>query len=487
MPENEAEGIRKWLSPVIHLSSNWISRVGIALVTTATVLFLFFLPSTLVADVQHPYLGIAVFLILPGLFFAGLALIPLGIWLRYRRERGTQRRFVLLPAQPGEVRRLVGFIVMMTGVNIVLGSVLTYRAVEYMDSVSFCGKVCHRVMKPEYTAYQGSPHSRVACVACHIGPGASWFVKSKLSGLGQVFAVTFNTYPRPIPTPIQNLRPARETCEACHWPEKFETDRLRIIPKFADDETNTSTKTVLLMRIGGGRTDGRGIHDAHLGPGVRIFYWYTDRSRQEIPRVEYSNALTGRKTLYTAEGAKPGGIERQMDCIDCHNRPTHTFEMPDTAINRAMADGRISPSLPFVKQQAVDLIQKKYASEEEAFRAIPASLAQFYQQKYPDVFANSRDAVEHAGQAAAAIWGRNVFPEMRVTWGTYPNNIGHTDFIGCFRCHDDAHTAPDGKTIGQDCNTCHHLLAMDEPAPKILEELGLAPPATDAAPAAPKK
>lgn len=480
MPE-ESAAWRKWLSPVIHLSGNWISRVGIGMVTTATVLFLFLLPSTLQADVQHPYLGIAAFLVLPGLFFAGLALIPLGIWLRLRRERRAgvcPVKLEDLPARAGELRRLITFIIVMTVINIGIGGVLTYRAVEYMDSVSFCGKVCHTVMQPEYTAYQGSPHSRVECVACHIGPGASWFVRSKLSGLWQVYAVTANIYPRPIPTPIENLRPARETCEACHWPEKFGADRLRILPKYSDDETNTLTKTVLLMKIGGGRRSGRGIHDAHLGPGVSISYWYTDEKRQEIPRVEYKNSTTGRTTLYASEGAPAGGIMRQMDCMDCHNRPTHAFEMPDTAVNHAMADGRIPADLPFVKKQVVELIQKEYGSQEEAARAIPAALEQYYQTQYPAVYAAKPAQVRRAGEGAAAIWARNVFPHMRVTWGTYTNNIGHTEFPGCFRCHDEAHTSADGRAITQDCNACHQLLAMEEPAPKILEELGL----EDAAP-----
>jgi hypothetical protein len=457
--------LRAWLSPIVHLSSNWISRVGIALVTTATVLFLFLLPSTLQSETQHPYLGIAAFLVLPGLFFLGLALIPLGIWQRARRERRVGMAAAELPAPGVELRRLLIFVGVMTAVNVVLGAALTYRAVHYMDSVSFCGKACHSVMAPEYAAYEGSPHSRVACVACHIGPGTSWFVRSKLSGVWQVVAVTLNTYPRPIPTPIENLRPARDTCEACHWPDKFGADRIRILNKYADDEANTLTRTVLLMRIGGGRRGGRGIHDAHLGPGTEISYWYTDRKREEIPRVEYRNTQTGRTTLYQAEGAKPGGTRRLMDCVDCHNRPTHTFEMPDTAVNHALSDGRIPASLPFIKKNAVELLQKKYLSQEEAARAIPAAVEKLYPGK-PEA--------RRAGQAIAAIWARNVFPQMNVTWGTYPNNIGHTEFTGCFRCHDEAHTSSDGRTIGQDCNSCHQLLAQDEPAPKILEDLGLA-------------
>ena len=187
---------------------------------------------------------------LPAPFFAGLILIPLGIWLKRRREQRTGIYPAGFPGpaleQPGTAQAGL-FHLFTTVVNIVIASQLSYGAVNYMDSVTFCGKTCHTVMQPEYTAYQDSPHSRVECVKCHIGPGASWFVRSKLSGVGQVFAVTFNTYPRPIPTPVHNLRPARETCESCHWPQKYGEDRIQVISKFAEDETN-SHQTVLLMR-----------------------------------------------------------------------------------------------------------------------------------------------------------------------------------------------------------------------------------------------
>jgi hypothetical protein len=484
------EGLRSWLSPVVYLSANLISRVGVVLVTTATVFWLFLLPTTFAGAGQHPYVGILAFLVLPGLFFAGLAIIPIGVWLRFRSEhkRGVYpSSFAPLSLRSVELKRLAIFVGITTLANLVLGSIFTYQAVTYMETVSFCGQTCHTVMQPEFTAYQNSPHSRVACVECHIGAGASWFVKSKLSGLGQVFAVAFNTYPRPIPTPVRNLRPARETCEECHWPTKFTEDRLRVIPSYADDEKNSLTQTVLLMRIGGGRPDFAGIHGAHLAPGVRIYYKPSDESRQTIPRVEYENDVTGRRTVYTASGVKPQVLQnlptRLMDCMDCHNRPTHTFQLASPAVNAAMANGLISPSLPFVKKEAIELLQKSYPTREEARASIPAALDKFYQEKYPDVYANDRAEIAAAGKAILAVYERNVFPAMKVTWGTYPNNLGHMDFPGCFRCHDGDHTsaAPDAKTIPNDCDTCHHILAMDEAAPKILTDLGL--PATPQPPA----
>ncbi|MGD0500879.1 MAG: NapC/NirT family cytochrome c [Bryobacteraceae bacterium] len=465
-----------WLSPVILLSNNWISLTGVALVTTATVFWLFLLPTTLRGGTQSPYIGILAYLTVPAPFFLGLILIPVGILLRRRREGRTGIR----PLDQGihwgnrEVRRLVYFTGAATVINIAIASQLTYGAVNYMDSVTFCGKTCHNVMQPEYTAYQNSPHSRVECVKCHIGPGANWFVRSKLSGVGQVFAVAFDTYPRPIPTPVHNLRPARETCETCHWPEKYGEDRVRVISTFADDEKNTETKTVLLMKIGGGN-NGVGIHGTHLGPGVLIRYGHSDEARQAIPWVQY-NSPDGKSVVYATPGAKPDGAGltiREMDCMDCHNRPSHTFDLPERAVDRDMNAGLISPALPFAKKEAVEILKAAYGSREQAAVQIPEAFAEFYRQAYPAVWAARQADVAASGQQILAIYDRNIFPEMHVTWGKYPNNIGHADFPGCWRCHDSNHTAKNGAVITQDCNACHNLLGVDEANPKVLTELGI--------------
>jgi hypothetical protein len=471
---NSGLGGRGWLLPLVYLSSNWVSLLGVAAVTTATVFWLFLLPTTLGGHAENPYLGILAFLGLPLLFSAGLVLIPLGMWWKRKQERESGSYPHDLPAlawRSHSVRKLVYFIAGATFVNVIVASQLSYSAVGYMDSVSFCGQTCHTVMQPEFTAYQNSPHARVECVKCHIGPGASWFVRSKLSGVGQVFAATFHTYPRPIPVPVRNLRPAQETCEACHWPQKYGADRVEVIPNFASDEHNTLTKTVLLMKIGVGDR-GIGIHGAHLGPGVVIRYAHSDEARQTIPWVEYSGPKG--KQVYATPGARTSGLPvRQMDCIDCHNRPTHTYELPERGIERAMNDGQISASLPFVRKKAVEILKAAYASPEQAEQKIPAAFEKFYQTKYPQVWLEHRKDVVAASQAALALWSRNVFPDMKVTWGTYPNNLGHTDFPGCFRCHDGAHMARTGESITQDCDACHTLLAADEANPKILAELGV--------------
>ena len=328
--------LRQFLGPLVYLSDNWISLIGVVLVTTSTIFWLVLLPYTVGGGaVQNPYIGILIYLLMPGAFFLSLLLIPLGIVIKRRRlkARGVLDVPVTLDFRRKELKHLLAFFLATTAANIVIAGQLTYSAVSYMDSVTFCGQTCHTVMQPEFTAYQNSPHSRVECVGCHIGPGASWFVRSKLSGVRQVFAVTLHTYSTPIPTPVRNLRPARETCEACHWPEKFTGDRLQIMNKYADDENNTPSKTVLLVHIGGG--NGRGIHGVHVGPGITIRY-ASDESRQKISWVSYQKGASP-AIAYSVEGFKPEMLNslttRVMDCMDCHNRPSHTFQLPERAVD----------------------------------------------------------------------------------------------------------------------------------------------------------
>ena len=467
--------LRSWITPLLFFSNNIISLTGVVLVTIATVTWLLFLPVTLRGGVMHPYFGIIVYLLLPGVFILGLILIPIGIYWRRRRQRvsgSLPAEFPPLDLRNPELRRLAVFVLVTTLLNIIIAGQFTYSAISYMDSVSFCGRTCHTVMQPEFTAYQVSPHARVECVNCHIGAGASWFVRSKISGVGQVFAVMLHNYPRPIPTPVRNLRPARETCETCHWPQRFAEDRLRDIPTYAEDEQNTLTHTVLMLHIGGGQNR-LGIHGRHLGEGVRVRYYASDDHRQNIPWVEYSTV--GQTSVFALAGTPqpdPSKL-RVMDCMDCHNRPTHIFQLPERALDQAFFAGQISPTLPFAKKWGLEVLKKNYSSQDEAARNIPAAFQSYYQSEYPNIFEHRHGEVLEAGQILLAIYKRNVFPQMNITWGTYLNNIGHTEFTGCFRCHDELHARSDGKTITQDCTACHNMVAVDEKQPKILTDLGI--------------
>lgn len=249
--------------------------------------------------------------------------------------------------------------------------------------------------------------------------------------------------------------------------------------KYSSDEQNTPLTTVLVLKIGGrSGPDGTGIHGRHLDATERITYVATDERRQVIPWVSYV-ADDGKTVEYTSTEIKTTaeelarGERRKMDCMDCHNRPSHTFELPERAVDEALAAGRLSAELPFVKKKSVELLRAEYPDQATAARRIDEGLAEFYRASYPDVYRKSRSQVERAAQQVNTIYKRNVFPEMKVGWGTYPNNVGHEDFVGCFRCHDEAHQAADGRTISQDCDACHTILAQDEKDPKILSDLGL--------------
>ncbi len=475
--------LRLWLRPIFFLSQNALSLVGVMLTTSSAVtLIAFWFYYVLLPGPPHPYIGILIFLTLPAFFVLGLLLIPAGIWLRRRAllARGeTIREYPQVNFGHAVVRRGFWFLAAATAVNFVLLGTASYKGVSYMDSTEFCGETCHTVMTPEFTAYQNSPHSRVECVACHIGAGASWFVRSKLSGTRQVFAVAFHTYSRPIPSPVKYLRPARETCEQCHWPQRFTGDKFLVRSKFQDDEKNTRQTSVLVLKIGGVTWQGRtGIHGRHLEAASRIRYISIDAERQVIPVVYYLNDQ-GKTVVYTSTDVKATpaqldkGEHRDMDCVDCHNRPTHTFEMPESAVDTQMATGQVSPELPYIKKEAVELLKADYPDRDTAQLRIVAGVSDFYRAKYPELYAKRRTIIQQSAEEVAAIYARNVFPAMRITWGVHPNNLGHTDFPGCFRCHDGSHTSADGQTIPNDCSTCHNLLAVDDANPKILEDLGM--------------
>jgi hypothetical protein len=356
--------------------------------------------------------------------------------------------------------------------NVVVLASATYKGVEIMESVEFCGLACHSVMEPEHTAFLHSPHSRLRCADCHIGPGADWFVKSKLDGAWQLVAVTFDLYPRPIPTPLHDLRPARDTCEQCHWPTKFVGEKLTVTRSYEEDEANTEMTTALLMKVGGAEEgQSHGIH-WHVDPGVAIRY-RSDETREDIYEVEYT-AVDGTVTTYADRRApEEGGVWRDMDCVDCHNRPSHIYQPPDKEIDRAIRDGLVDRSLPYVKRESLRIVDAEYASHEEAREQISAQLGAYYAENYPDIAGSRGEAIDAAGKALGDIYARNVFPQMKVWWNTYPNHIGHEQSEGCYRCHDRTMRTEDRVQISDDCENCHVVLAEREEDPEILSTLGL--------------
>jgi nitrate/TMAO reductase-like tetraheme cytochrome c subunit len=477
------ERIESWLRPAAYLGQSRLAMAGAVLTTSSAITLIgFWLFDLVSGGTVHPYVGLIFYLVLPGILVIGLLLMPAGmLWRRSQlRRRGELAEvYPKVDFSRERMRQVFGWVAGLTVVNVIIFSVGSYRGVEYMDSVRFCGTTCHTVMQPEFTAYQNSPHQRVACVQCHIGPGASWFVRSKLSGVYQVYAVTFHTYDRPIPAPVQNLRPAGETCEQCHWPQLFTGNRLEVIRKFDEDEKNTEKTTVLLVKIGG-LSEGQaiGIHGRHLDTDRSIEYVAIDHERQNIAQVSFVNDQ-GKRITFTQTQPKPSaaqlasGESRTMDCIDCHNRPAHTLQLPERALDEAMAQGGVSPELPYIKKQALAALKVPYPDRDAATRQIAARLNDFYRQAYPAVYRDKQALLQPSISQVQAVYLRNVFPAMKVNWGTYPNNLGHTDFPGCFRCHDGSHTSADGQTIPNDCDTCHALLAVEEQNPRVLADLGI--------------
>ncbi|HEX2344681.1 MAG TPA: NapC/NirT family cytochrome c [Vicinamibacterales bacterium] len=445
--------------------SHPITMVGAGLATIGAVLVLTVFALDLFGFHTNPYIGILVFLVLPAIFLFGLALMPLGFWLNRRRERAGRgpAHWPSIDLNNPSTRRAVLGIAVLTFVNVVIVSLAAYRGVEYMDSVGFCGQVCHEVMEPEFAAYQDGPHSRVTCVQCHIGSGASWFVKSKLSGARQVVAVLANSHSRPIPSPVSDLRPARDTCEQCHWPEKFHGDKVDVRREYASDEANSETVMTLRVHVGGGSERlgiATGIH-WHMNVANRIEYVATDDKRQTIPWVRLTDRQ-GRIREFRApdvsDDAIARGERRLMDCMDCHNRPSHPFDpSPERAVDTAIALGDISRELPFIRREAVAALIERYDTREAAEARIAERLRGFYAKNYPSVASSRSAALERAVGRTQALYRRNVFPRMNVGWGTYMNNIGHNSGPGCFRCHDDSHKSPDGAVIRQDCDLCHTI------------------------------
>jgi nitrate/TMAO reductase-like tetraheme cytochrome c subunit len=478
-----------WVRPALFFGNNPLSLAGGAVTTAAGIIMIGYWLYELFGHAnENPYLGLIFFLILPALFILGLAVIPVGIFLRRRRLQIAGAIPLVYPKvdlNDRIFRHGLDIVLIATIVNLLVVSVASYRGAAYMDSSRFCGQSCH-VMHPEYAAYQVSAHSHVACVDCHIGAGATSYFEAKVNGTKQLIEVSMRpmsglapklipTYPTPIPSPVKNLRPARYICEGCHTPARFIGEKLLVKSNFGDDEKNTETQSVVVLHLGGSDSLSHltGIHGVHLG---HIEYVDTDDTRTSIPWVEKTNA-DGSKTVFAASSAKgvmPKGERRVMDCIDCHNRAAHTMQTAEDALNRAMAEGAVSPDLSWVHKKGLELLKANYATTDEARAKIPAQLEAFYRSEHPDVYAAKTAQIKAAGDGLVSIFTHNVFPEMKVTWGTHPNHIGHMSYPGCFRCHDGDHSTSDGKgSITNDCAACHNLLAVDEANPKVLSDIGI--------------
>jgi hypothetical protein len=455
----------------IHLLMNLTSMTGLIIGISGFISAVFLLIFEFLGGHDSPYLGIFTFLVAPAVFLTGLVMTAIGALRMRKRLYGKGVVHDPMPVidlnNPFHFRTMV---VSIVGGLVLIGisAVGTTRAYHYSESVEFCGKTCHAVMKPEHTAYLSSPHANVACTTCHIGPGADWFVKSKINGLKQVWNTAFNLYPRPIETPIHNLRPAKETCYTCHWPDKFFGSVLMTRTYYrAEQEGNSPWTISMLINVGGGDTRhgrGQGIH-WHMAVENEIDYVAVDPKRLNIPWVRQKRS-DGTEVIYrTTDTNFTADVERlsrpeelakadvrRMDCIDCHNRPSHQYHAPERSMNESMRAGTIDASLPYIKSIGVTLLNGEYATEEEALAKIEAGVREKF--PHPD------PRVDQAIAQIQRIYSENFFPEMKVNWRVYPDHIGHMITPGCLRCHDGKHVSEDGQVIRNDCNICHTIIAQ---------------------------
>jgi nitrate/TMAO reductase-like tetraheme cytochrome c subunit len=451
------------------LFRNYISFAGAMIVAAslASIILLFLIEFTKAAD--NPYLGIVTYVILPAFLIFGLAVIVCGMLLERRRRRRRPESDIAaypkLDLNDPRQRRIAFTLVGVSFIFIFMSAFGSYRAYEYSESVEFCGRTCHSVMKPEYVAFQATSHAKIRCVDCHVGSGAGSYARSKFNGAHQLYSLAFNKYSKPITTPVANMRPANETCEHCHWSEKFYGAQFKTFNHYGYDEQNSLRQTRMLINVGGGNPGSgpvAGIH-WHMNLANEITYIATDSHRQVIPWIHVKDGR-GNVTEYYDRNRPLSAEEvshadkRRMDCIDCHNRPAHDYLPPDVAVDQSFAAGRLDPSLPYLKRQAIDSLNKPYATEDEAVKAIATNLDAFYRTNYGEVYGQKGDAVKGAISETQRIYQTYFFPEMKTNWETHPNNIGHLYSSGCFRCHDGEHVSNSGKVIRNDCDICHTVI-----------------------------
>jgi nitrate/TMAO reductase-like tetraheme cytochrome c subunit len=372
---------------------------------------------------------------------------------------GAPKRLWAWIIDPNQRKRLP--LVLLGALIASVGFMSVVYAWEYTSSPVFCGTTCH-TMPPEYNAYQQSAHARVDCVTCHVSKGVNTAVMEKVTDMRHVILFAFQSYETPIV--IKSLRPAREACEHCHWPEKFYSDRVVKIPRFAQDDKNTELDTYLILKTGGGNvraSQGYGIH-WHVDNVVEFVS--TDEFKQSIPWVR-ATFPDGKVVEYFDDGANITKAEaakletQRMECIDCHNRTAHYIKSPENLVDEALASGAMDVSLPAIKRKAVEALNMPVETRAKAIDALEG----YYATTYPEVYAVKKEAVQDAVVTLRNVDFETSFPDLQEGWKTYANNVGHKEFPGCFRCHDGKHIAestdvpPERLSIRLQCNVCHSI------------------------------
>ncbi|MBF0286995.1 MAG: NapC/NirT family cytochrome c [SAR324 cluster bacterium] len=458
---------------VPRLFFNWLSVMGFFFVSFGIIGEVFIFLMDLFSPYSPSYQGL-IYLLFFVLIAIGLSIMVFGVareHFRLKRGLPPSASASILADRPIFV--VLSVMILMGGMTLVVGF-SSYSIYQVTESPEFCGQTCHSVMHPEWNTYQTSPHAKVPCVKCHIGSGAEWYVRSKLSGLRQIYAVFDESYSRPISTPIHHLRPARETCEECHWRKKFMGYQDFTRTYTLKDEENTPFHFRMLLHIGGEKTavgKGSGIH-YHMLIANKVEYIARDKKRQNIAWVRTTKS-DGSTSVYNnieeplTEKEKKTLKPRKMDCVDCHNRAAHQFPTATKSVNEAIEENLIPRVFPSIKVQAVKVLSQEYANVTDAEKKIAISLQDYYQKNYPEFLKNHPDDLVATIKGVQSIYKRIVFPEMKSNWFAYPDNIGHLDWPGCFRCHNDYLENEDGDIIFKDCNSCHIILAQGEDSNEI--------------------
>jgi len=455
---------------------NWTSILGASIASIAFFLIVFFFVISILFDQGSSYMGLIIYIVLPVFMVIGMILIPIGMIIQIRRRSKQifiteSMRWPKVDLNDQKHRNAFSLFVIISFIFLFLSSIGSYEAFVYSESVPFCGTLCHEVMEPEYVTYQQSAHARVACVECHVGEGADWFVRSKLSGLYQVYAVLSDNFPRPIPTPIANLRPAQETCEHCHWPEKFYPKRIKNQRNFLTDSLNSEWNIQLVMKIGPDHHTqqlSEGIH-WHINPNIKIEFMSADQKNEFIQWVKYTNLETGEEYIYEDQMMEPDSMFyadaklHTMDCMDCHNRPSHVYLSPPDFIDAAIAKGSVNSKIPYIKLAAMEALSEIYNTKDSANLLIEEKILNFYKNNHPNIAKSHQNDLKLAINEIRNSYHQNTFPAMKVRWDIYPDHKSHMESQGCFRCHDNMHSTKDGRVISKDCNLCHSITTQGKP------------------------
>jgi len=463
-----------------------MSFIGMSFAAVGLTVAIFFLVIDMVTEEVTGYAGLALLPpVLVALLGAGLLLSG---WLRerWRQKRGRRSSFfdqwVVDPfafvLRTGPVA-VVGGIVLFT-VTLLAAGAGSVAVIEFSESNTFCGDVCHQVMRPEAIAHAQTAHSRLDCVECHVGAGADGFLRAKIGGLRQLWMVTVGHVEPPIPTPIHGGTISRELCEGCHSPDRDIGYTTLTRSYFLNGMEDMPVELAMVVKVGGGSNGavgGSGIH-YHMQIADKVEFIARDAQRQDVAWVRVT-AADGEVREYSNEAAPLTEAEkedlpvRRMECIDCHSRPAHAFTAPIDSVNAALAGELLPGEVPYIKEASVRALDGDYDTTDQAMAGIERTLREFYEDEDPDVLEEQEEELTRAAEYLREVYRQTIFPEMKADWSTHPRNNGHRDSLGCFRCHNDEMIDQTGEPVFTDCSRCHAVLAQDDEAIRTMTQFDL--------------